>query len=91
MNEKEIYERLTAVEQSCKSAHHRLDEVAELTQSVRDMVVEVKYMREDMGDIKTRVEVIEAKPAKRCDLIISTVITALCSGIIGFVISQILG
>ena len=88
-NEKEIYERLTAVEQSCKSAHHRLDGIDELTQSVRDMVVEVKYMREDLSDVRERVSDIEAKPGKRYDLIVTAIITALCSGLVGFLISYI--
>ena len=30
-NEKEVWERLTAVEQSTKSAHHRLDSLDKLT------------------------------------------------------------
>lgn len=31
-NEKELWERLTAVEQSTKSAHHRLDSLDKLTE-----------------------------------------------------------
>ena len=32
--QKEMWERLTAVEQSTKSAHHRLDSLDKLTESV---------------------------------------------------------
>ena len=34
-NEAAIRERLTAVESSVKSAHHRIDNIEELTQSVK--------------------------------------------------------
>ena len=36
-NEAAIRERLTAVESSVKSAHHRIDNIEELTQSVKSL------------------------------------------------------
>ena len=50
-NEKEVWERLTAVEQSTKSAHHRIDTLDKLTESVHIIATETKAMREDVNDI----------------------------------------
>lgn len=91
MDEKEIYERLTVVEQRVKSAHHRLDDIDNLTRSISEMVAEVRYMREDLSDVKSRVEEIESKPVRRYDTVVTALITALCSGALGFLLSTLLG
>jgi len=42
----EIRERLTAVEASSKSAHHRLDDLQELTKGITDLAYQVKRATE---------------------------------------------
>ena len=76
-NEKEIFERLTAVEQSLKSLHKRQDRSDELVKSVYEMTVEMKNMREDLNSIAEKVEDIEQKPAKRWEAIIAAIIGAV--------------
>ena len=51
MNEQEIFERMTSVEQSVKSAHHRIDEVVENGKSIGEILVEMKYMRRDLNEL----------------------------------------
>ena len=55
-DDKELWERLTVVEQSTKSAHHRLDSLDRLTESVHILATETKAMREDVSDITSRVD-----------------------------------
>ena len=55
-NEAAIRERLTAVESSVKSAHHRIDNIEELTQSVKSLAVETKYLKEDISDVKEKID-----------------------------------
>ena len=43
-NEKEVWERLTAVEQSTKSAHHRIDGIEKLTESVHIIATETRRL-----------------------------------------------
>ena len=76
-SEKEIFERLTAVEQSLKSLHKRQDRSDELVKSVYEMTVEMKNMREDLNNVAGKVEEIEQKPAKRWESIIAAVIGAV--------------
>ena len=86
----EVFERLTAVEQSTKSAHHRVDNIEKLTESVHTIAVEMKAMREDVNGLNERMAEIEKKPAKRLDSIINIMLTVLISGVGGYLIGLIL-
>ena len=89
-SEKEIFERLTAVEQSLKSLHKRQDKSDELVKSVYEMAVEMKSIREDLNDIKNDVEEVKQKPAKRWDAIIAAIIGAVGGSVGTAIISLIL-
>lgn len=71
MDNQDILERVVRVEQSDKSAHHRLDEIEqeikenrELTVAVKEIATEMKYLREEQSNMNDRLKVIEEKPAK---------------------------
>lgn len=89
MNEKEVWERLTSVESSVKSAHHRLDSIEKLTQSVSDMVVEVKHMREDLNNVHDEIEEVKNRPLKFYDKLMWAVVGAAASGLVSLALSQI--
>lgn len=90
-NEKEIFERLTAVEQSLKSLHKRQDHSDELIKSVYEMAVEVKNMRETLNNVVEQVEEVRNKPAKRWDSIVAALIGAFAGGIGTALISLLIG
>ncbi len=94
---KEIWERLTAGESSIKSAHHRIDNLEEMSKSIKDLAVataqiaaETKALREDYAKADERIDELEKKPIKRYDTFVTAFITALCSGIAGYLLSLIL-
>ena len=89
MTGEETVERITAVEQAVKSAQHQIDEMKELINSIHELASEVRYMRTDVNKMQSDIDEIKSKPKKRYDLIVTGIITALTSGIIGFVISSI--
>lgn len=91
MDEKEVWERLTSVESSVKSAHHRLDSIEKLTQSVSDMVVEVKHMREDLNKVQSEMEKVKNRPLKFYDKLLWAVAGAAASGMVSIVLSVITG
>ena len=71
MQDAEIFQRLVAVEEGRKSNTKRIDDIQkkveniyELTISVKEIATEVKAMREDFNDINTRLKIIEDKPLK---------------------------
>ena len=90
VDDKELWERLTVVEQPTKSAHHRIDTLDKLTESVHIIATETKAMREDVNDITERVDEIEKNPNKRYESVVTAVITALVGGLIGYCV-KILG
>lgn len=89
MDEKEVWERLTSVESSVKSAHHRIDSIEKLTKSVSDMVVEVKHMREDLNKVQSEMENVKNRPLKIYDKFLWAVAGAAVSGVVSLVFSAI--
>ena len=87
--QKEMWERLTAVEQSTKSAHHRIDTLDKLTESFHVIATETKAMREDVNDITSRVDEIEKRPTKRYETVVGAIITVLVGAVIGYVVKML--
>ena len=81
--------RISTTEQNVKSAHKRIDDIEKLVESVHTIANEIKHMREDLNDVKERVDIIEEKPAKRWDLVVTTVVTAVTSGFVGYLLSSL--
>lgn len=81
MENKELWERLTKVEESTKSAHQRLDNLEKLVEIVYVLANETKNMREDLVSLIQRVAELESKPQKRYE----TVIAALISTVVGLI------
>ncbi len=94
---KEIWERLTAGEQSIKSAHRRIDTLDKLADSVNKLAfstsqiaTETKALREDYAKADERIEELEQKPAKRYEAMLMAFLTAICSGIGGYFLALLL-
>lgn len=62
-----------------------------LTVQIERLAVETKYSREDINRLIERVDVLEHKPEKRYDTIITTIITGIVGAIVGAVMMLFLG
>lgn len=94
---KDIWERLTAGEASIKSAHKRIDSLEKLAESVNNMAIsinniatETKALREDYIKADEKIEELQEKPAKRYETVVTAFLTALCSGVAGYLLSLII-
>ena len=94
---KEIVERLTAGESSIKSAHHRIDKIEKIADSVSKMAIsinniaaETKALREDYIKADEKIENLREKPSKRLETFINSMLTALGGGIVGYLLSLII-
>ena len=94
--EGEMRERVTAVEQSVKSAHKRLDAQDKLIESVHSLATRVASLVTEVGDLKGvvdslahNVDNVEKEPAEKYKLVIKTVITGIVSAIVGYVAAQL--
>lgn len=95
--ETEIIEKIAHLEEKAKSNTKRIDEVEqevkenrELTIAVKEIATEIKYLREEQSNMNDRLKIIEEKPVKNWNKIITTiigtVIGALAGGIIGLIL-----
>lgn len=94
--EDKYIEKIIETESRSKSNTKRLDGLAEkvedihnLTLSVREIATEMKAMREDMNKIDKRVMAIEDKPSKKMDQIWGYVVGGLIGAVITFVAVQL--
>ena len=89
--EKEIFERITAAEASVKSLHKRVDRHDALIESIQNMTVELKHMREDVTEVAKKVDEIESKPAKRWDSVVVAILGAVAGGLGTAIVTAVLG
>lgn len=94
--ESDYLEKIIETEQRSKSNTKRLDnleskvdDIHNLTLSVREIATEMKMMREDMNKIDKRVMSLEDKPSKKMDLIWGYIVSAILSGLIVFVFMKL--
>ena len=94
--DRESIEKLQEIEDRSKSNLKRLDkleskveDIHNLTISVKEIANETKMMREDMNKIDKRVIAIEEKPSKRIEQIISYILSALICGLVGYFLAKI--
>lgn len=94
---KEIWERLTAGESSIKSAHHRIDNLEKLADSVNKLALstaqiaaETKALREDYNEADKEIQELKEKPVRRYETVVTAILTTLCGGVIGYLASLIL-
>ena len=89
MTNEEVAAALATLDQRIKSAQHQIDEQKELISSIHELASEVRFMRTDINKMQADIDEIKAKPNKRYELVVTAIISALTSGMLGFVISNI--
>ena len=94
---KEIWDRLTKGEASIKSAHHRIDGLEKLSDSVNALAIatskiadETKKLREDYNKTDEELQEIKEKPIKRYETFVTAIITTISGGVIGYLLSLVL-
>lgn len=68
---------------------HKVEDIYELTLSVKEIAAEMRAMREDMNKIDDRVMAIESKPIKRWEGIIDKIIFTILGIIIAYIFSKL--
>ena len=84
----DLTDKVAHLDESLKAAHKRIDSIETLTKSVYELASSIKNMQRDIGNMSDRLKTIEDKPAKRWDLIISSVITALVGLAVGYLFGK---
>ena len=97
MNEIEIAERLTKVEERAKSNTHQIDELKPVVNEIHTMsktmvqlVGEVQHTNENVVELKEKVETLENEPAERWNSMRRTIFTTVVSTVAGALVGAIL-
>lgn len=84
--------RFTELEESCKSAHKRIDELHESLNDLKELISIVSTLATNQGNMKEKldkvsenVESIMMQPAKRWDALITAVVTGIVGIMLGFI------
>lgn len=92
----ELAIKLEQVDSRSKSNTERLDKMEErqdhmdqLVAAVAVLTAEQKQFKSDLNEIKVDLKVLAEKPAKRWDGFVQAAVTALVSGIVGYMLAQI--
>lgn len=95
--EVECEQRITRLEESTKSAHHRIDDLSEVAKEIRTLALglnsmnsDVKQVKESQDTIIKKVEEIELRPAKRWDQVTMAAICAIIAAFAGYLIGKVL-
>lgn len=90
-------EELIEFKERCKSNSKRINELEievkenrELTVAVKEIATEMKHLREEQTNMNERLKVIEEKPSKNWDKVISTIIGTVVGALAGGAISLII-
>lgn len=93
--EVECESRFTKLEESSKSAHHRIDEIAQtqseiraLALSVNSLACAVSRMQEGQEDISCRLREIELKPGRRWDQITLAILISVATLAVGYLVGK---
>ena len=100
--EREFEHRLTEVEQRSKSNMHRLDELAKehevlhtMAASMQVMAAEQKHqteaingVKDDVGRLEGKVDVLESKPGKRWDSLVNNLIWGVAGAVLAFLLAK---
>lgn len=68
-----------------KKLEEKNEALSSLATSVAVLAEQMKTMNVNVNSLTSKVEEIEAKPAKRWEAVVAAVISALATGVIGFV------
>ena len=94
MEDREYEHRLTDVESRCKSNTHRINELKDEITAVNRLATAVEVMaskQNSMGEsvdrLETKVDALEAKPAKRWDGLVDKLIFAAAGAFLAWVLA----
>lgn len=95
MDNIEIAERLTKVEQSEKSAHHRLDEHENKINELSNVYValtkvddKVTSVEKDVSEMKSDIKDIKEKPVKNYEKLIWLIVSSIVTTVLGFLLGK---
>ena len=86
-----LRERMTRVEADLKNEIKEREKLSDVIDEIRNIVLELRYMRTDMQKIDKKVNALEEQPAKRWESVVAAIIGAVAGGIGTTLIAKLIG
>lgn len=90
-NDVALRERMTRVEADLKNEIKEREKLSDVIDEIRNIVLELRYMRTDMQKIDKKVNALEEQPAKRWESVVAAIIGAVVGGIGTTLIAKLIG
>ena len=97
VTDKEFEQYCNAAEKENNRQNHRISDLEEtvkqiqdLTVSVHEISVSISAMAKELTKQGERLEKIEAKPAQSWDKLVWIIVSAICSGVLGYLLATVL-
>lgn len=90
-NDVALRERMTRVEADLKNEIKEREKLSDVIDEIRNIVLELRYMRTDMKKIDDKVNALEEQPAKRWESVVAAIIGAVAGGIGTTLIAKLIG
>ena len=95
-HELDFVQRLSSLEQRCKSNTHRLDKLEQTTAAVQELAVSMQLLAEKQSQtadtvkrLDDKVSTLEAQPGKRWNSLVEKVILTIVAALVGFALAQV--
>lgn len=95
-HELDFAQRLSSLEQRCKSNTHRLDRLEQTTAAVQELAVSMQLLAEKQSQtadtvkrLDDKVSTLEAQPGKRWNSLVEKVVLTIVAALVGFVLAQV--
>ena len=99
----DVENRLTSLEQRCKSNGHRLERLEKQQEAIHALAAGIQVMaaeqkhqteaihtvREDVSRLDGKVDALERKPGKRWESMEEKILLAIVAAVVGFILAQI--
>lgn len=83
----DLTEKVAHIEESTKSAHKRIDGLEKLTNSIYKLASSIENLQNNVTEMSERVKLIEEKPGKRWDIIVTTAISTIVGAAIAYLVA----
>jgi DNA repair exonuclease SbcCD ATPase subunit len=105
MDDRDMIQRVTTLERDMKSAFNKLSEhdnvikeirsdqkiLHEMNANIAVLAKSQEYQGKKIDELRNDVKELKEKPAKRWDTLATVIITSIASGLIGFILSKVIG
>ena len=99
----DVENRLTSLEQRCKSNGHRLEQLEKQQEAIHSLAVSIQVMaseqkhqteaintvREDVSRLDGKVDALEMKPGKRWESLVDKLIWGVAGAVLAFLLARL--